>query len=120
MFALMFKCKPERIGSKIGTACFIAFIAFLFTGMVFAHLNHILDFHEPVEYTAVIEDKDYHTSRRAPGSHEFTLTVQGDTLTITAPKSHYYSLAEGDLYRVAYHKGAFNEPYYIAVGGVDE
>lgn len=120
LFTLIFGSGLESAGKKIGVALLVTFLVFWFVGVSCAHLNHILDFHEPVEYTAVIEDKHYHKSRRVPGRYNFTLTVQGDTFTITVPKRHYDSLEEGDLYRVAYHKGAFNEPYYIAVGGVEK
>ena len=120
LFTLIFGSGLESAGKKIGVALMVTFLVFWSVGVSCAHLNHILDFHEPVEYTAVIEDKHYHKSRRTPTRYNFTLTVQGDTFTITVPKSDYDSLEEGDLYVVAYHKGAFNEPYYIAVGGVEE
>lgn len=121
LYAILLEDETSGTVKRIGAGLFIAFMMSWFTGAIFAHLNHFLDFSEPVEYTAVIEEKEYHPGRRrSRAQRTFTLNVDGKTLTIHVPSSHYRNLEEGDLYRVAYHKGAFGEPYYIGVGGVDE
>ena len=113
---LKFVLKPCGVKQSIGIFLIGAFLLFWISGLIFGHLNHVLDSSEPVCYVAVIEKKDYDNNRRAPDTHEFRLTVNGDSFYIDVPSGQYYSLDVGDLYVVEYHKGFFNEPYYIGIG----
>lgn len=104
-------------GTVIGLAFIVAFLAFFITMVLVSHLNHIFDFSEPERYTVAIENEDYDIGYgKAPGHHKFIVTINGETFDIEVPVTHYYQFQEGDLYVVEYHKGAFNEPYYIGVG----
>ena len=118
---IFFKKVPsgEKSGRKavIGLSFVVVLVVFMTFGWLFAHINHIFDFNEPERYVVVIEEKDYERGgRRSPGYYEFCVTINGETETITVPRLHAYQFQEGDLYVVEYHKGAFNEPYYIGVG----
>lgn len=108
--------------TKKGTAIFFfsVVLIFLLVGSIFAHLNHALDSAEPERYTVTIEDK-VRQSRHHRGSftRKVTVTVNGKTVDIKIPKEHYFDLDEGDHYVVEYHQGAFHEPYYMGVGGLE-
>ncbi len=109
---------PFSIKDKIISFFIAAFLVFFVIGIALTHLNHVFDSGEPVRYTTVIEDKSINFRRKLPDEYEFTVTVNGDTFDINVPYSHYRKYKEGDLYVIEYHEGAFNEPYYVAVGGV--
>ncbi len=101
----------------IGLGLIVIFCVFMITGILFAHMNHIFDFNEPERHVVVIEEKDYERGgHKSPGYYEFRVTIEGETEDIVVPRLHAYQFREGDLYVVEYHKGAFNEPYYIGVG----
>jgi hypothetical protein len=106
------------IGTTIIAFIGILFLSFFIFGITFAHLNHIFDPHEPERYVVAIEDEGYYSGigRYRIGKWEFKVTINGEKETIVVPRHHAYQFQEGDLYVVEYHKGAFNEPYYIGVG----
>lgn len=107
----------KRLWTSILIFALVLFLSFGIIGSLFGHINHLFDFSEPERYTVVIEDKDYDPgSGKAPGQTEFVVTVKGETINIEVPRIHYYTLDEGELYIVEYHRGLFNEPYYIGVG----
>ena len=110
----------EKRGRKavIGLSFAVVLIVFLFFGTIFAHLNHIFDQNESERYVVIIENQHYRhgTGRYRIGNWEFRVTIDGKTQEIDVPSLHAYQFQEGDLYVVEYHKGAFNEPYYIGVG----
>ena len=114
-FAKKILCDRGK-GAVIGLALIVALFAFMTTMTYVSHLNHIFDFNEPERYVVVIEDKNYEGGPKSFGYHEFGVTINGETEDITVPRLHAYQFHEGDLYVVEYHKGAFNEPYYIGVG----
>ncbi len=114
--------KKETIKIPVSIILFIGvfFFVFIIFGSIFAHLNHFLDFHEVEEYTVVVEDTNVDIGRRrAPNEYEISITVQGETFWLDISRIQFYSLDVGDRYVVAYHKGAFNKPYYIGVGRAD-
>lgn len=106
----------KRLWTSILIFALVLFLSFGIIGSLFGHINHIFDFSEPQRYTVVIEKKDYESRRRAPGRTEFVVTIAGESIDISVPRIHYYTLDEGELYIVEYHRGLFNEPYYIGVG----
>ena len=114
----------EKSGRRavIGLSLVVVLIVFLVFGTIFAHLNHIFDQNESERYVVVIEHQHYHvgTGRYSIGNWEFRVTIDGKTQEIDVPRLHAYQFQEGDLYVVEYHKGAFNEPYYIGVGAPTE
>ena len=112
--------KGHSAGKRIGTFFLISVLCFFAAGATLAHLNHLLDPSDPIRYTVTIQDTEYRAGGKGPSHYEFTVTVQGDTFDIDVPRKHYYTFDEGDLYVIEYREGAFDEPYYIAVGGVTE
>ena len=128
IFCVWWSFKKGLLGNKrgrglpIGTTIIafigILFLSFFIFGITFAHLNHIFDPHEPERYVVAIEDEGYYsgTGRHRIGKWKFKVTINGEKETIVVPRLHAYQFREGDLYVVEYHKGAFNEPYYIGVG----
>ena len=103
--------------SVIWMTSIMALLVFMMLGTLFAHLNHIFDPNEPDRYVVVIEDVRYNSGGiQSPGYYKFRVTINGEIENITVPKRHIHQFHEGDLYVVEYHKGAFNEPYYIGVG----
>lgn len=104
----------------IGMFLVVCFLSFCISNVVIAHLNHTLDDSEPIRYTAIIEKKRRDSGgRKGITTYNFTVTVNEDTFEIKVPNDDYYDLKEGDVYIIEYHNGAFNEPYYIGIGGVD-
>lgn len=127
LFSVMFFVKERRIGKSFGIFILLTVMSFVATVGVIEHLNHAFDSGNPQRYAVVIEDKTSHKRGKHHGlysslwrEYEFTLTVNGDTFDINVPRSHYRKYEEGDLYVVEYHEGAFNEPYFLAVGGVSQ
>ena len=106
----------------IGLSFAVVLIVFLVFGTIFAHLNHIFDQNESERYVVIIENQHYRggTGRYRIGNWEFRVTIDGKIQEIDVPTLHAYQFQEGDLYVVEYHKGAFNEPYYIGVGAPTE
>ena len=110
--------KGLSIGKRIGAFLIISALCFFAAGATLAHLNHWFDRSQPKQFVVVIEDKESRHSKHSR-HHEFTVTAQGDTFDIEVPRSHYDYYEVGDSYVIEYREGAFGEPYYIAVGGVN-
>ena len=110
--------KGHSAGKQIGMFLLMSLIMFFVAGTVLAHLNHFFDTSQPKQFVVVIEDKEYR-HRKHSSSYEFTVTAQGDTFDIEVPDKHYEAFDVGDHYVIEYREGAFGEPYYVAVGGVN-
>ena len=110
-----------RISKKIQTTdVIVLFILLSLLSMsVFAHLNHTLDSEEPERYTVTILDKERSGGRKSGRTYRFTVMAEGRKIDIKVPRHHYSAFDEGDLYVVEYHQGAFNQPYYIGIGGLE-
>lgn len=103
--------------SRIVVFILAAVLSFATLGFLFAHLNHVLDPNEPTQYTAVIAERFKKArGRRGGDSYYLTLTVNGMQMTVGVSGRHYYSVEEGACCLVAYHEGAFDEPYYEYLG----
>ena len=113
-FAKKILCDRGK-GAVIGFALTVALFAFITTMTYVSHFNHIFDFSESERYVVTIEDENNDGGYRHV-NYEFIVTINGETEDIRVPRRHVYQFQEGDLYVVEYHKGAFNEPYYIGVG----
>ena len=103
----------------IGMFLVVCFLSFCISNVVIAHINHTLDDSEPIRYATTIEKKRLGTGGRRGTTYKFTITVNEDTFEIKVPSDHYYKFDEGDSYTIEYHNGAFNKPYYIGVGDID-
>lgn len=110
--------KGLSIGKQIGAFLIISALCFFAAGATLAHLNHWFDSSQPRQFVVVIEDKESR-HRKHSSHHEFTVTARGDTFDIEVPRSHYAYYEVGDSYVIEYREGAFGEPYYVAVGGVN-
>ena len=111
--------KGLSVGKQIGAFHIISALCFFAAGATLAHLNHWFDSSQPKQFVVVIEDKEFHFSKHSR-SYEFTVTAWGDTFDIEVPGKHYKVFDVGDHYVIEYREGALGEPYYMAVGGVDE
>ena len=111
--------KGHSAGKQIGAFLISSALCFFAAGATLAHLNHWFDSSQPRQFVVVIEDKEYRLGRRASKHYEFTVTAQGDTFDIEVPDKHYEAFDVGDHYVIEYREGAFGEPYYVAVGGVN-
>ena len=110
--------KGHSAGKQIGAFLISSALCFFAAGATLAHLNHWFDSSQPRQFVVVIEDKEFHFSKHSR-SYEFTVTAQGDTFDIEVPDKHYEAFDVGDHYVIEYREGAFGEPYYVAVGGVN-
>lgn len=118
LFVTKLMVKGLGVGKRIGAFLIISALCFFAAGATLAHLNHFFDRSQPKQFVVVIEDKEYR-HRKHSSHHKFTVTPQGDTFDIEVPRSHYAYYEVGDSYVIEYREGAFGEPYYVAVGGVE-
>ena len=118
LFVAKLMVKGLSVGKQIGAFLIISALCFFAAGATLAHLNHFFDRSQPKQFVVVIEDKEYR-HRKHSSHHKFTVTAQGDTFDIEVPRSHYAYYEVGDSYVIEYREGAFGEPYYVAVGGVN-
>ena len=117
---IILKKSGTEIKTCIGMLLVVCFMSFCISGVSFAHLNHTLDDSESIRYTTTIEKKKRLSGgRRVINTYKFTVTINESTFEIEVPSDHYYKFDEGDSYTIEYHNGAFNEPYYIGVGDID-
>lgn len=79
-----------------------------------SHLNFVLDFHEPVECTARIEEKEHHRHTKSPDTYSFSLTVDGETFDLEVNLLEYERYEKGDTYVFERHHGAFGKSFYIS------
>lgn len=113
--AFAFFCRKKGIGTSasIGLFFLVTFIAFFLLGNILASVNHIFDPYEPECYTVTVEDLNSSRRRKGLTRYRLTVSLNGESLELSVPAHHYYTLEEGDLYVVEYHRGLFDEPYYI-------
>lgn len=120
LFVLKFVGKEHGAAKRVGMLLLMSLLCFFAAGTMLAHANHLFDQSEPVRYTVVIEDKEYRAGGKGPSHREFTVTVEGETFDIDVPRKDYKAFDVGDFYVIEYREGALGEPYYMAIGGVDE
>ena len=102
-------------GGKI--VAFLVSVLLLFLGISLLSMtaNYALDFHEPIPYSGVIEEKKFESGgRKSLGYYEFGLDVNGEKIELKIPSSHYHAYAVGDTYTFYYYQGAFGAPFYVA------
>ena len=110
--------KESDVWQFFGKLFLLILLLFLLIQAALCNLNHAFDKGEAIRYYVEIEEKYYNTSRRAPNTYKFRVTVDEYTFNIVVPLSDYNSHDVGDSYVIEYHEGALGEPYYIAVGPV--
>lgn len=89
-------------------------LVFAVVGIMFmSHLNYVLDFHEPVECTARIEEKTIYI-RPKSDSYHFKVTVDGETFDLEVDSIEYEKYEEGDVYSFEKYQGAFGKAFYVS------
>ena len=109
--------KLRLIGAGIGVFFGTVLVLFFLLGPLFAHVNHLFDPHEPVQYTVTVEAMKVSRGggRRSMSHYKITACIDGERITVQVPRAHYVNLKEGDPYVIEHHQGLFDEPYYIGV-----
>ncbi len=97
----------------VGIPLFALVIALVFIIFI-SHLNFVLDFHEPVECMARIEEKEHHRHTKSPDTYSFSLTVDGKTFDLEVDLLEYERYEEGDTYVFERYQGAFGKSFYIS------
>ena len=92
----------------------IAALAFFVIEAYICHFNYILDFNEPTELQAIIEEKDRDHNRKGPDDYEFKLTVDGESFWLDVDVIEYEDYEIGDVYEFRQHSGAFGVRFYVS------
>jgi MFS family permease len=107
----------QEILLELAMQLVFAVLPFILSTFVFSfiitHLNYALDYSEPEEYRAIIEDKDYTRRRKDADSYEFTVTVDGKQYDIDVPSSVYNSYDVGDRFNFKKYKGFFGKEFFM-------
>ena len=101
-------------GGRIGSIALCTFIAYFLIWLPLCHLNYLLDFQQPTEIHAVIEEKDITRHSKGLDSYEFEMTVNGEFVALEVDWLEYQRYEVGDTYTFYEYKGAFGKPFYIA------
>lgn len=78
------------------------------------HLNYALDFDASVEYTSVIEDKEYERRHKGGNIHKLKVTADGESFYLRVNSLEYDRYEVGDEYSFQKYGGAFGVPFYVA------
>lgn len=81
---------------------------------VLLHLNYALDFDGSVEYTSVIEDKEYERRHKRGNTYKFKVTAGGESFYLRVNSLEYDRYEVGDEYSFHKYGGAFGVPFYVA------
>ena len=92
----------------------IAALAFFVIEAYLCHFNYILDFNEPTELQAIIEEKDHDNNRKSPDDYEFKLTVDGESFWLDVDVIEYEDYEIGDVYEFRQYSGAFGVRFYVS------
>lgn len=92
----------------------IAALAFFVVEAYICHFNYILDFNEPTEMQAIIEEKDRDHNRKGPDDYKFKLTVDGESFWLEVYPGEYDAYEVGDVYEFRQYSGAFGVRFYIS------
>ncbi len=106
--------KYDRKFDKVSVVILTFFAAFAISWATASNLNYALDTQEPIEYIAVIEDKDMDLNTKSADEYELKLTFDDKTIKLNVSQSEYYAYEIGDKFPIKLYKGAFNDPYYIS------
>lgn len=99
---------------RIGWVLLILFLTFAIFLVSIIHLNYALGDETPQAWSAQIEDKDYHHSRKGRDRYEFIMTIDSETVDVEVTFAEYYAYEVGDIYTVYRYEGAFGKPFYLA------
>ena len=92
----------------------IVALAFFVIEAYLCHFNYILDFNEPTELQAIIEEKDRDNNTKRPDDYKFKLTVDGESFWLEVDAIEYDAYEVGDVYEFRQYSGAFGVRFYIS------
>ena len=92
----------------------IAALAFFVVEAYICHFNYILDFNEPTEVQAIIEEKDRDHNRKGPDDYKFKLSLEGESFWLDVDVIEYEDHEIGDVYEFRQHSGAFGVRFYVS------
>ena len=104
----------KNITKKLSVFLIYGLLSFFVVSAGVQNLNYALDVSEPTRYSAVIEAKRSHHSRKGRDYRYFRFTVNGETIELDVPASTYRTYNVGDTYNITQYQGAFGVPYYMA------
>lgn len=108
--ALLAICSREC--RKISMLLCTAFLSLFFCVGAVGQVNYLLDFSQPVQTAAVIEEMHISTSSKGPDSYYLNVvTEDGKHMELQVGKEKYESLTEGDAVTVSISNGALGIPY---------
>lgn len=100
---------------KVSTVLAIAFFAMFFCFGAVTQLNFLLDFSNPVEKAAVIEEMHISTSSKSPDTYNLdVVTSDSQKLELKVSREQYETLSVGDSVTVYIQEGALHIPYAYA------
>ena len=114
IFVLICIWGKEKVWQLILSFIIIAALAFFVIEAYLCHFNYILDFNEPTELQAIIEEKDRDHNRKGPDDYEFKLTVDGDSFWLEVDSIEYDDYEIGDVYKFRQYSGAFGVRFYVS------
>ena len=89
-----------------------AFLSLFFCVGAVGQVNYLLDFSQPVQTAAVIEEMHISTSSKGPDSYYLNVvTEDGKHMELQVDKEKYESLAVGEAVTVSISNGALGIPY---------
>lgn len=103
-----------NIPARIGYFVLIVFVSFFVLWSPIIHLNFVLDFSEPEQCYAIIEEKDIDRLRKSPDIYKFKVSIDGESYSLTVSMLEYEQYKVGDIYVFERYNGAFNMPFYIS------
>ena len=114
IFFLIWIWGKAKVWQLILSFIIIAALAFFVIEAYLCHFNYILDFNEPTELQAIIEEKDRDHNRKGPDDYEFKLTVDGDSFWLEVDSIEYDDYEIGDVYKFRQYSGAFGVRFYVS------
>ncbi len=90
----------------------IFFLCIMVSEMSAANMNYVLDGSEPVEYTAVVEKRDYTNYRKSEDTCKLLVNIEGKHIWIEVDFSTYLAADANDMVTVKKYEGAFGKAYY--------
>ena len=104
----------KNITKKLSVFLIYGLLTFFVVSAGVQNLNYALDVSEPTRYSAVIEAKRSHHSRKGRDYRYFRFTMNGETIELDVSASTYRTYNEGDTYNITRYQGAFGVPYYVS------
>jgi hypothetical protein len=114
IFFLIWIWGKAKVWQLILSFIIIAALAFFVIEAYLCHFNYILDFNEPTELQAIIEEKDHDYNTKGPDDYEFKLTVDGESFWLEVDATEYDDYEIGDVYKFRQYSGAFGVRFYIS------